>query len=142
MRSGLAVLVVSAILLSAPVAYCASRFLFIDSYPQGYAWSDGITDGIKEVLNGQDVELKIHRMDTKRNPSDNFKVRAAASAKAVIEGFAPDVVIASDDNASKYLIMKYCKDARTPFVFCEVNYTADAHGFPYSNVTGMLEVPR
>ena len=47
MRFGIAVLVVSAILLSAPVAYCASRVLFIDSYHQGYAWSDDITDGIK-----------------------------------------------------------------------------------------------
>lgn len=132
---------VLALLLVSTTAFGANRVLYIDSYHQGYAWSDGITNAIKDVFSGEDVVLKIHRMDTKRNGSESFKAKAALNAKAVIESFQPQVVIASDDNASKYLIMKYYKDARTPFVFCGVNYTAEGYGFPFRNVTGMVEVP-
>jgi hypothetical protein len=50
------------------------------------------------------------------------------------------VVIVSDDNASKYLVMPYYKDADLPFIFCGVNWDASVYGFPYKNVTGMIEV--
>ena len=53
------------------------RVLFIDSYHAGYPWSDGITAGIQQVLADKDVELRIHRMDTKRNGSEEFKKQAA-----------------------------------------------------------------
>lgn len=122
-------------------AQAARRVLYVDSYHQGYEWSDGITEGIQSVMEGENVTLKIIRMDTKRNTSDSHKKNVALKAKEVIESFRPEVVIASDDNASKFLIVPYYKDARTPFVFCGVNYTADAYGFPFSNVTGMVELP-
>ncbi len=120
--------------------YTGKKVLFIDSYHEGYAWSDGITNGIKQSLNGSGVELKIVRMDTKRNGDEEFKKNAAQKAKSVIEQFNPDVVIAADDNASKYLIVPYYKDASLPFVFCGVNWDASGYGFPAKNVTGMIEV--
>jgi len=130
-----------AVLLAIPMnGYAKSRILYIDSYHSGYDWSDKITEGIKSVLNDKDIELKIIRMDTKRNPSETFKKKAAIDAKAGIEAFNPDVVIASDDNASKYLIKPYYKNAALPFVFCGVNHSTDAYGYPYKNVTGMVEV--
>jgi hypothetical protein len=36
--------------------------------------------------------------------------------------------------------MPYYKNGSLPFLFCGVNYSADAYGFPFSNVTGMIEV--
>ena len=119
----------------------AKRVLYVDSYHQGYEWSDGVTEGVRSVLDNTGVDLKIFRMDTKRNTDEAYKKKAALQAKELIASFHPDVVIASDDNASKYLIMNYFKDADLPFVFCGVNYNADDYGFPYSNVTGMLELP-
>ena len=116
------------------------KVLFVDSYHEGYAWSDGITAGIKTGLKDSGVELKVFRMDTKRNTDDGFKKAAALKAKAEIEAFKPDVVIAADDNASKYLIQPYYKDANLPFVFCGVNWDEKVYGFPYKNVTGMVEV--
>jgi hypothetical protein len=50
-------------------------------------------------------------MDTKRNTDDHFKKNAAQKGKSVIEEYNPDIVIAADDNASKYLIVPYFKDA-------------------------------
>jgi ABC-type uncharacterized transport system substrate-binding protein len=122
-------------------AHAAKRVLYVDSYHEGYEWSDGVTEGIRSVLDNADVNLKIFRMDTKRNTDESYKKSAALQAKELIASFRPDVVIASDDNASKYLIMPYFKDASLPFVFCGVNYNADDYGFPYANVTGMLELP-
>ncbi len=120
--------------------YAGKRVLFVDSYHQGYAWSDGITAGVKTGLEGSGVDLKVVRMDTKRNKSDDFKVQAAAKVKAIIDEYKPDVVIAADDNASKYLIKPFYKDAALPFVFCGVNWDASVYGYPYKNVTGMVEV--
>ncbi len=121
-------------------SHAGKKVLYIDSYHEGYGWSDGITMGVKKALEGSSAELKIIRMDTKRNTGEAFKKEAALKAKSVIEQFKPDVVIASDDNASKYLIEPYFKDAELPFVFCGVNWDAGVYGYPYKNVTGMVEV--
>lgn len=122
-------------------ANASKRILFIDSYHEGNELSDGVTQGIRSTLKGKKITLKIHHMDTKRNNSEAYKKSAALQAKAVIEDFRPDVVIASEDNASKYLIVPYFKDSNIPFVFCGVNFSADAYGFPFSNVTGIVDVP-
>ena len=120
--------------------YNGKKILFVDSYHEGYAWSDGITEGIQKTLDGTGVELKIFRMDTKRNSGDAFKKEAAEKVKATIEAFKPDVVIVADDNAAKYVVVPYFKDAGLPFVFCGVNWDAAVYGFPCKNVTGMVEV--
>lgn len=120
--------------------YNGKKVLFIDSYHEGYAWSDGITRGVQTILRGTGVDLKVIRMDTKRNTNEDFKKAAALKAKAEIEAFKPDVVIAADDNASKFLIEPYFKNAELPFVFCGVNWDATVYGYPYSNTTGMVEV--
>lgn len=120
--------------------YEGKKILYIDSYHEGYEWSDGITKGIESVLDGTSVELKIHRMDTKRNDTVEFGKQAALKAKSVIEEFKPDVVIASDDPAFKYLLMPYYRDATLPFVFCGINWDASIYGAPYKNTAGMIEV--
>lgn len=116
------------------------KILFIDSYHEGYEWSDGITMGIQQVLAKENVELRIHRMDTKRNKSEADKQNAALKAKAVIEEYGPDVVIATDDNAQKYLVVPFYLNGDLPFVFAGVNWDASQYGYPASNVTGMIEV--
>ncbi|MEJ2639604.1 MAG: ABC transporter substrate binding protein [Desulfosarcinaceae bacterium] len=129
-----------ALLIAASVASASKRVLYIDSYHKGFDWSDGITRAIKATLKDKDVDLRIFRMDTKRNPSEDFKKEAARKAVDLIKSFRPDVVIASDDNASKYIIVPYFKNADLPFVFCGVNNDAGKYGFPFRNVTGMVEV--
>jgi ABC-type uncharacterized transport system substrate-binding protein len=132
--------VLSICMPSLAAGLAGKKVLFVDSYHEGYAWSDGITAGIKTGLKDSGVELKVFRMDTKRNTDDAFKKEAALKAKAEIEAFKPDVVIAADDNASKYLIQPYFKNASLPFVFCGVNWDEKVYGFPCKNVTGMVEV--
>ncbi len=120
--------------------YDGKKILFIDSYHEGYAWSDGTLAGVNSALNGSGAELRVVRMDTKRKKTDEDKLAAAEMVMGVIAEFKPDVVIASDDNASKFVIAPHYKDAALPFVFCGVNWDASGYGFPFSNVTGMVEV--
>jgi hypothetical protein len=47
--------------------YPGKKVLYVDSYHEGYAWSDGITKGVKKGLEGTGIELKAVSMDTKRN---------------------------------------------------------------------------
>ena len=121
------------------VAQALPRCLHVMSYHQGYEWNDGIETGVESVLRGK-CELRKFYMDSKRNTSPTFIQKMALKAKKQIEEYQPDVVIASDDNASRYLVQRYYKDAKIPFVFNGVNWTAEVYGYPYSNVTGMVEV--
>lgn len=116
------------------------RVLYVNAYHQGYPWSDGISNAIQQVLQAKGIELKIAYMDTKRRATDESKRVSALRIKAQIESFKPDVVITSDDDPAKYLIVPYFKDEELPFVFCGVNWDASLYGFPYQNVTGVLEV--
>ncbi len=116
-----------------------SKVLYVDSYHEGYAWSDGITEGIKSVL-GDKAEFRIYRMDTKRHTDEAFMTQAVTEVKSIIESWQPDVVIASDDNASKFVIKPYYSSSKLPFVFCGVNWDASAYGFPTDNICGMEEV--
>lgn len=117
----------------------AKKCLFLSSYHQGYAWADGIERGVKSVLEGK-CEIRQINMDTKRNHSLAYLQKTGLEVKAVIEAWQPDVVIAADDNASKYVVMPYFKDSDIPFVFCGINWSVREYGYPYSNVTGMIEV--
>lgn len=117
----------------------AARCLYVSSYHPEYEWNHGIEKGMDPQLEGK-CEVKKFYMDTLRNTEPAFAEAKALEAKALIEKYKPDVVIAADDAASKYLVKPYYKDAATPFVFCGVNWTVEAYGYPYSNATGMVEV--
>ena len=116
------------------------KILYVDSYNQN-AWSSAIAHGIHSVLDKhKNIILKTFQMDTKRNTSENFKKSAALKAKKIIDEWKPDIVITSDDNAAKYLIVPYFINSDIPFVFCGINYDASIYGFPAKNITGMIEV--
>jgi ABC-type uncharacterized transport system substrate-binding protein len=120
-------------------AAMAEKCLYISSYHPGYAWSDGVERGIRTTLEGK-CEIKQFNMDTKRNKDTEYMEKTGLEAKQLIDSWKPDIVITADDNAARYVIQAHYKDSTIPFVFCGVNWTADEYGFPYSNVTGMVEV--
>jgi ABC-type uncharacterized transport system substrate-binding protein len=116
------------------------KVLFINSYHQGYPWSDGEEKGARTALANTGVEVRFLRMDTKRHQDEPFRKAAAEKARAEIESFGPDVVILVDDPAVKYVLQAHYKNAKLPFVFAGVNWDASKYGLPYQNATGMLEV--
>lgn len=120
--------------------YEGKKVLWVDSYHSGYAWSDGIEASLRGGLDGTGIDLRVVHMDTKNNPSVDFGNQAGQDAKAVYDEFEPDVVVACDDNAQKYLVVPFLREGDTPVVFCGVNWDATIYGYPTANVTGMVEV--
>jgi ABC-type uncharacterized transport system substrate-binding protein len=132
------------VIFTLPLASSAQihKILFISSYHTDKGeWTAGIKAGIDSVVsNRSDIELNTYNMDTRLKKSEKEKEKAARLAKQVIDSWQPDVVITSDDNAAKYLLLPYFRNADLPFVFCGLNWDASVYGLPYTNTTGMLEV--
>ena len=142
---GQSILSSAAIALAAGIgvaAHAASELpkcLYISSYHVGYAWSDGVEEGLRKVL-ADKCQIQQFDMDTKRLRSAEDIKKAIATSLEIIESWKPDVVITSDDNAAKHLIVPYFMDKELPFIFSGVNWTVKEYGFPASNVTGIVEV--
>jgi ABC-type uncharacterized transport system substrate-binding protein len=125
---------------SAQADYAGKKIVWINSYHEGYPWSDGIAEGLHSVLDGTGAELKVISLDTKQNPDVEFGKAAGAKAWSEIQAFNPDIVITSDDNAQKYLVVPFMMESQIPVIFNGVNWDASAYGFPTKNMTGMVEV--
>jgi hypothetical protein len=121
-------------------AYAGRKIVYVNSYHEGYAWSDGIEAVLHAVLDGTGVDLTIIRLDTKQHPEVDFGQAAGQQAYQQIQALAPEVVITSDDNAQKYLVVPYLKDAGIPLVFLGINWDASAYGYTNDITTGMIEV--
>ena len=113
--------------------------VYVSSYHKGYAWSDGVERGLRAELDGQ-CNLIQFDLDTKRNKSESYKIRKSREVAKEIRKIKPDVLITSDDNAAKYLVVPYFKGGKLPVVFSGINWTVEEYGFPAANVTGMVEV--
>jgi len=118
------------------------RILYVNSYHEGYLWSDEVQKTILSILKSkiQNIEIKTAYMDTKRNTKEDFKMNAALDIKKMIQEFKPELVITSDDNAAKYLIVPYYYNKKLPFIFTGINASAKKYNFPSKNVTGVIEV--
>jgi len=117
----------------------AKQCLYVSSYHAGYEWDDGIYSAVKKTLAGECTLEKFY-LDTKRNPKPEWAKWRAKEAMKLIKKMEPDVIIAADDNASRYLVMPYLKDHKIPVVFCGINWSMEEYGYPYKNTTGMLEI--
>ena len=113
--------------------------LYVSSYHKGYAWSDGVENGLRQTIDGH-CELVQFDMDTKRNKTAEHKKQAGEDAYELIKKLEPDVVITSDDNAAKFLIVPFLRDTHIPVVFSGINWTVEEYDFPASNVTGIVEI--
>jgi len=134
------------------ISAAQKKLLYVNSYHAGYKWSDDIEMGLLKALNitkndqgsyddsGSEVQLQVFRMDTKLHPSEVFKARSALAAKTIVDEWQPDIVVISDDNAAKYLVVPYLKGGKIPVVFCGLNWSADMYGFSPEIITGMVEV--
>lgn len=138
-NSVLLFLLLACLMLLSPFRATAATCLWVSSYAPGYEWNDGIGKGIHSVLDGR-CEISEFHMDTKRNKSHDFARKQALKAKTLISQLKPDVVIASDDNASKFLVAPHFKNLEIPFVVCGINWSVKEYGYPYSNVTGVVEI--
>lgn len=114
--------------------------LWVDSYALDYPWSMDLQEGIQSVFAEEDIELHIVHMDTKNNPSDDYCAEAAEAAYTEIETINPDILIVTDDNVQRCLVVPYLMDSEIPIIFAAVNWDASSYGYPNEHITGMIEV--
>jgi ABC-type uncharacterized transport system substrate-binding protein len=115
------------------------RIFYVTSYHIGYGSSDDVMEGINEALAGKNVRLKTFFLDAKRKSSDSVIMESVNIALPEIKQFNPDVLVVSDDNAVRDLIVPYFNNTSLPVVYCGVNWSAAQYHLG-ENVTGMLEV--
>lgn len=121
-------------------AYAGKQVVWVDSYHAEYEWSMAIEAGLQAVFEDSGVEITVLRMDTKNLTDADQRASVAAGISAEIELLQPDVVIATDDNAQKYLVVPHLAEAGLPIVFAGVNWDASPYGYPTDTITGMVEV--
>ena len=113
--------------------------VYISSYHRGFEWSDRVEAGLRAHLSDH-CRIVQFDMDTKRFKDPEDILAAASAALELIRKEQPDVVITSDDNAARYLIVPHLLDTELPVVFSGINWTVEEYGFPAKNVTGIVEV--
>lgn len=129
------------------------KVLVLHSYHPEYIWvahlNQGIVKGLAEerFYDEKNTTIDYFYMDTKRKADEAWKQSVADRAVDHIRKIKPDVVIATDDNAQKYVVRRF-KDSPIPFVFAGVNADPADYGYinsldnPGHNVTGSIERER
>ena len=116
-----------------------ARILLINSYHDGFKWSDDIVSGVRSVL-GKDDDLRIEYMDARRISTPEYLRSLRESFRIKFRGHRYDVVIVSDDPALD-LILDLGEDLfpSTPVVFCGINDFSDARLMGKTPYTGVVE---
>jgi two-component system, cell cycle sensor histidine kinase and response regulator CckA len=123
MKKRMILLCLLAVLLSGLSAEPQFRVLYIDSYHQGYEWTDRITEGITEVLNEEpSVELFIEHLDAKRFSSQLVTERFLSLLERKYAAAPPDAIMTSDDSAFELLrSYRAVLGSEIPVVFMGIN---------------------
>lgn len=118
------------------------HILVLNSYHEGYKWSDDIIDGIQsELYPGRvDYDMQIEYMDTQRTNDPEYILKLKDIYEIKFKDKKFDVIISSDDAAFNFL-KQYGNDifSGVPVVFCGVNYFEDSMITYQSNFTGIAE---
>lgn len=116
------------------------RIFVLHSYGLDFSWVRDINIGIERVLKHKPYSIRWHYMDTKRNPSAKYKEKAGKIAIDAINQWNPNIIIAVDDNAQKFVAVHFKNKKSINIVFTGVNASIKAYGYEKAkNVTGILE---
>ncbi len=115
--------------------------LLLNSYHNGYSWSDNIITGLRESLAaaGETVDLHIEYLDGKRTDSPAVRRELAELLAAKLEETRLAVLITSDN-----LAFEFARERQqtlfqgVPIVFCGVN-GLDPEEIAGQAITGVLE---
>lgn len=115
--------------------------LYINSYHNGYFWSDGIQEGITATLGEKEnIRLHIEYLDTKRRPEVMEEPLFADILERKYKDTPVKVIIVSDDNA--LIFIKRIRDEifpEVPVVFCGTNNLDITSLKDFDKVTGVNE---
>ncbi|MFN7751019.1 MAG: ABC transporter substrate-binding protein [Pseudomonadota bacterium] len=123
--------------LAGPAYADPYRVLVVMSYEENNPWVREIAEGVRAGL-GKEAEITFFYMNTKADPANGPK--RAAEAHALFQKLRPHGVITADDDAQSMFVLPYLRDkVNIPIMFNGVNAAPEKHGFPTSNISGVLE---
>ncbi|NQU26666.1 MAG: hypothetical protein HQ528_00100 [Candidatus Marinimicrobia bacterium] len=114
------------------------KVFVVFSYHSEFSWVIDENKGITKGFAGNNIELELFYMDTKRKTSPEWKQAITDKAIASITVFKPDVLMVFDDNACEW-VAKHYAGSTLPVVFAGMNFEPAHYGFPTANITGVVE---
>jgi PAS domain S-box-containing protein len=99
------------------------NILYLNSYHDGYSWSDDIFEGLREGLQGHsEVELQVEYMDYKKYELGFLSSLLGDLYKRKFRGMHFDVIVLSDNNAFNFYLERGAElFPGVPAVFCGIN---------------------
>ena len=130
-------------LLPGPVAgeRPKKHVLYLNSYHQGYQWSDAILEGVRSVLDESEykIDLQIEYMDAKKYHYEDVTGMLVRLYQEKFAGERFDAIIVSDNDAFAFAT-QYREELfpGVPLIFCGVN-DFKPEMITQGNVTGEVE---
>ncbi len=116
------------------------RVLVLNSYHQGYRWTDSIVQTLFRELSDREVDFMVEYMDSVRNPSERLYPSLYGLFHQKYRLMQPDLIIAADDTAYRFLLSFHGKlFPEIPVVFCGINSFDDRELENRPLFTGVLE---
>jgi len=116
--------------------------LFLNSYHNGYHWSDGLLEGVRTVLKESEhkIDLQIEYMDSKKFDYADVSLNLLSLYKEKFKDELFDIIVVSDNDALNF-VNEYRKVLfpDVPVVFCGVNDLKYSDIFT-KDITGVEEV--
>ncbi len=121
------------------------RVLVLNSYHQGYEWTDGMVRGVRRAVarEAPDALVYVEYMDSKRfwSGQDGVHARQLAEVYRLRYGdHQPDVIVTTDDNAFQFVLRRRGDlFPGVPVVFCGVNEFEPGMIAGREGITGVVE---
>jgi PAS domain S-box-containing protein len=119
-----------------------SRILILNSYHQGFRWTDEIVAAVITAMSGKlkKVEFNVEYMDSKRHQDKHLDEVLYKSLSLKYQRLQPDIVITSDDKALSFMKRHHPQlFPDVPVVFCGVNNVENARSIDPDYFTGLVE---
>ncbi len=118
------------------------QVLILNSYNQGFRWTDDIVKNIMSAMYSKldKVDFHVEYMDRKRYHNEKLDELMVQTLDLKFRHLLPDIIITSDDDALSF--MKHYHQQlfpNVPVVFCGVNNIEDALSVDRKYFTGLIE---
>ena len=117
----------------------------LNSYHQGFVWTDRIMEGLSASLAsfGNRLDLRIEYLDAKRRPpTGTYRPSLAAAMGIKYSGVPVDAVVVSDNAALDFLIENRATlFPGVPVIFCGINNFSPSMLKDQKGITGVSEDP-
>jgi signal transduction histidine kinase/CheY-like chemotaxis protein len=119
-----------------------STVLVLHSYDESYYWTRSVTQGIRSVLEQQDVDLRFEYMDLRRFGGEEYLAQLERIYRLKYSAVVPAVVLVSDDRALSFVLERRQRLFQgVPIVFCGINFPENFDFSAAGPVTGIVEIP-